>query len=382
MTADLPLPAPASTAPRDNPIRVMLVDDSAVIRSLMFQILATDPGITVSASAANGQTAIQLFRKTDIQVIVLDIEMPVMDGLSAIPKLLEIDPDVKIIIASTLTLRNAEISLKALELGAADYIPKPTTPRDISAEGDFKRELLAKVRSHGTRPRVHPRAVPTADHRLPVPQPVVAHAAPRKIVLRRPGLLRPQVIAIGSSTGGPQALFTLLRALPASLSVPIVITQHMPPTFTAVLAQHVERICGRPCQEAADGIVLSAGSIYIAPGDNHLLIEGTATKLIAHLSRAPAENYCRPSVDPMMRSLTEALGGRVLGIILTGMGSDGLAGSRKLVEAGGTLLAQDEATSVVWGMPGAVAAAGLCTAVLPLPELAPYVVQLFEKSVS
>lgn len=383
MTVESSFPASASNAPRDNPIRVMLVDDSAVIRSLMFQILATDPAVTVSASAANGQTAIQLFSKTDIQVIVLDIEMPVMDGLSAIPKLLEIDPDVKIIIASTLTLRNAEISLKALELGAADYIPKPTTPRDISAEGDFKRELLAKVRSHGNRPRTRARAVAAPDHRraiAPVPSPV-AHQ-PRKIVLRRPGMLRPQVIAIGSSTGGPQALFTLLRALPAKLPVPIVITQHMPPTFTAVLAQHIERICGRPCQEATEGGVLAPGHIYVAPGDHHFLIDGTAAKLVAHLSDDPAENYCRPSVDPMMRSLTQALGGRVLGIMLTGMGSDGLAGSRKLVEAGGTLLAQDEATSVVWGMPGAVATAGLCAAVLPLPELAPHVVQLFEKSVS
>lgn len=382
MTVESSLPASASSAPRDNPIRVMLVDDSAVIRSLMFQILATDPGITVSASAANGQTAIQLFSKADIQVIVLDIEMPVMDGLSAIPKLLEIDPDVKIIIASTLTLRNAEISLKALELGAADYIPKPTTPRDISAEGDFKRELLAKVRSHGTRPRTRPRTVAALDHRPVASAPVAVAHAPRKIVLRRPGMLRPQVIAIGSSTGGPQALFTLLRALPAKLAVPIVITQHMPPTFTAVLAQHIERICGRPCHEATEGGVLAPGSIYVAPGDHHLLIDGTAAKLVAHLSQAPAENYCRPSVDPMMRSLTQALGGRVLGIMLTGMGSDGLAGARQLVEAGGTLLAQDEATSVVWGMPGAVATAGLCTAVLPLPELAPHVVQLFEKSVS
>jgi two-component system chemotaxis response regulator CheB len=378
MTADLHLPAPASPAPRENPIRVMLVDDSAVIRSLMFQILATDPGIAVTSSAANGQTAIQLFQKSDIQVIVLDIEMPVMDGLSAIPKLLEIDPDVKIIIASTLSLRNAEISLKALELGAVDYIPKPATPRDIGVEGDFKRELLAKVKTHGARPRTRPRNVPVAGLRAPAPGP--APQAPRKIVLRRPGLLRPRAIAIGSSTGGPQALFTLLRGLPTALPAPIVITQHMPPTFTAVLAQHVERICGRPCREATDGTVLAPGSIHIAPGDHHLVIEGSSAKLTARLSQEPAENYCRPAVDPMMRSLARTLEGRVLGIMLTGMGSDGLSGAAKIVEAGGTMIAQDEATSVVWGMPGAVATAGLCAAVLPLPELAPYVVQLFEKT--
>ncbi len=357
----------------------MLVDDSAVIRSLMYRILSTDPAIYVAASAANGHTAIQLFRKADIQVIVLDIEMPVMDGLSAIPKLLEIDPDVRIIIASTLTLRNAEISLKALELGAIDYIPKPTTPKEIGDEGDFKRELLTKVRSHGARPRLRPRSVPAANVPVDLPAPLLKQA-PRKIVLRTPALQRPQIIAIGSSTGGPQALFTLLRGLPRTLSVPIVVTQHMPPTFTAVLAQHVERVCGRPCQEAVDGGVLKNDTIYIAPGDYHLLVEGTATRLVSRLVKGPPENYCRPSVDPMFRSVVQTLGSRVLGIMLTGMGSDGLSGSTRVIEAGGTMIAQDEATSVVWGMPGAVATAGLCSAVLPLPQMAPFVAQLFEKA--
>ncbi len=380
MTAELSLSAPAQPN-SDNPIRVMLVDNSAVIRSLMYRILSTDPAIRVSASAANGYTAVQLFRQADIQVIVLDIEMPVMDGLSAIPKLLEIDPDVRIIIASTLTVRNAEISLKALELGALDYIPKPTTRKEIGDEGDFKRELLAKVRSHGARPRLRPRAVPSANVPLR-PPPAVLKQAPRAIVLRKPGLQRPQIVAIGSSTGGPQALFTLLRGLPPTLSVPIVVTQHMPPTFTAVLAQHVERVCGRPCQEAVDGEVLNNDTIYIAPGDHHLLIEGTPTRLVGRVVDDPPENYCRPSVDPMFRSLVQTLGSRVFGIMLTGMGSDGLSGAAKVIEAGGTMIAQDEATSVVWGMPGAVATAGLCSAVLPLPQIAPFVTQLFEKAAS
>jgi two-component system chemotaxis response regulator CheB len=382
MTAELPLPASAQSASRESPISVMLVDDSAVIRSLMYRILSTDPAIRVSASAANGHTAIQLFRKADIQVIVLDIEMPVMDGLTAIPKLLEIDPDVRIIIASTLTLRNAEISLKALELGASDYIPKPTTPKEIGDEGDFKRELLAKVRSHGARPRLRSRSVPTSDAAAIALRAPLLKQAPRAIVLRKPGLQRPHIIAIGSSTGGPQALFTLLRGLPPNLSVPIVITQHMPPTFTAVLAQHVERLCGRPCQEAVDGVVLKNDTIYIAPGDHHFLINGTPTRLVGRVVNDPPENYCRPSVDPMFRSLVQTLGNRVLGIMLTGMGSDGLSGSASVIEAGGTMIAQDEATSVVWGMPGAVATAGLCSAVLPLPQMAPFVTQLFEKAAS
>lgn len=357
----------------------MLVDDSAVIRSLMHRILTSDPGIAVSGSAANGLTAIQLFRKSDAQVIVLDIEMPVMDGLSALPKLLEIDPDVKIIIASTLSLRNAEISLRALELGAADYIPKPTTRRDIAAEGDFKRELIAKVKSYGSRPRVRARGTPALETPVrDLPLPPAPRA--RRISLRRPAPVRPQFIAIGSSTGGPQALFTLLRSLPLSLNVPIFVAQHMPPTFTAVLAQHIERICGRPCQEAVNGQPVDASRIYIAPGDHHLLVEREGNKLITRLTQDPPENYCRPSVDPLFRSLARAMGPGSLGIILTGMGSDGLAGCNTVIEAGGTVLAQDEATSVVWGMPGAVATAGLCAAVLPLPELAPYVVQLFEKA--
>lgn len=378
MTADQPLLAPAQSK-SDSPVRVMLVDDSAVIRSLMYRILSTDPAIHVCASAANGYTAIQLFRQADIQVIVLDIEMPVMDGLSAIPKLLEIDPDVRIIIASTLTMRNAEISLKALELGAIDYIPKPTTRKEIGDEGDFKRELLAKVRSHGARPRSRPRAVPSATVPLR-PSPAVLKQPPRAIVLRKPGLQRPQIVAIGSSTGGPQALFTLLRGLPQTLCVPIVVTQHMPPTFTAVLAQHVERVCARPCQEAVDGGILRNDTVYIAPGDHHLLVEGSPTRLVGRVVDDPPENYCRPSVDPMFRSLVQTLGARVFGIMLTGMGSDGLSGSISVIEAGGTMIAQDEATSVVWGMPGAVATAGLCSAVLPLPQIAPFVTQLFERA--
>lgn len=379
MTTELPLQELAQSKSNDAPIRVMLVDDSAVIRSLMYRILSTDPAIRVCASAANGHTAIQLFRQADIQVIVLDIEMPVMDGLSAIPKLLEIDPDVRIVIASTLTMRNAEISMKALELGAIDYIPKPTTRKEIGDEGDFKRELLTKVRSHGARPRLRPRSVPSVDVPLR-PPPAVPKQPSRAIVLRKPGLQRPQIIAIGSSTGGPQALFTLLRGLPATLSVPIVVTQHMPPTFTAVLAQHVERVCGRPCQEAVDGGVLRNDTVYIAPGDHHLLVEGSPTRLVCRVIDDPPENYCRPSVDPMFRSLVQTLGSRVFGIMLTGMGSDGLSGSTKVIEAGGTMIAQDEATSVVWGMPGAVATAGLCSAVLPLPQIAPFVTQLFEKA--
>lgn len=374
---------PAPTVSADSQIRVMLVDDSAVVRSLMVQVLATDPTIKVAASAANGQLAVQLFRMSDIQVIVMDIEMPVMDGLTAIPKLLEIDPDARIIIASTLSQRNAEISLKAMGLGAVDYIPKPTSPLDIGVGGDFRRELLAKIKSHGARRLNQQRTRPAADPRARtlIDQRPAAQAA-SKIVLRQPGSLRPRVLAIGSSTGGPQALLSFLRDIPKTLGVPIVITQHMPATFTAVLAQHIERACGWRCQEGFDGAILSPGTIHVAPGGHHVVVEGNASKLTVRLTQTPPENFCRPSVDPMMQSLVKTVGGNVLAVMLTGMGSDGLSGFGKVVAAGGTVIAQDEETSVVWGMPGAVANAGLCAAVLPLAKLAPYVIQFIEKTKS
>ena len=382
MTTQISVPAASQAMPSESPIRVMLVDDSAVVRSLMVQVLASDPDITVAASAANGQLAVQLLRSSNVQVILLDIEMPVMDGLTAIPKLLEIDPKVKIIIASTLTQRNAEISLKAMGLGAVDYIAKPTSPRDIGLEGDFRRELLAKIKSHGMVRVKRPKPEPAADLRVratssPAPRPAQATSP---IALRKPGLNYPKVLAIGSSTGGPQALLAFLRNVPKTIGVPIIVTQHMPATFTAVLAQHLEKACGWPCKEGFDGAVLSPGTIHVAPGGYHMVIEGSSAQLTARLTQTPPENFCRPSVDPMMHSLVKAVGGHVLAVMLTGMGNDGLSGFRKVVDAGGTVIAQDEETSVVWGMPGAVATAGICAAVLPLPELAPYVVKFFEKT--
>jgi len=375
------MPATAAKITPERTIKVMVVDDSAVIRGLLQRIMATDPSIEVVASASNGQSAINMLRNHDIQVVVLDIEMPIMDGLSALPQLLEIDPDLKVIVASTLTQRNAEISMKALELGATDYLPKPTSPREINADGAFHRELLSKIHSLANRPRLRPRRVvaPAGAPSLPTARPAPAK---RPIVLRKAAAVTPAVLAIGSSTGGPQALFTLLRSLPKTLTVPVVITQHMPRLFTSILAQHITRNCGQRCAEAVDGEFLEAGRIFLAPGDRHMLIEPKNGRMAIRLTDDPPENFCRPSVDPMFRSLIAAFGAKVLGVILTGMGSDGLNGGKQLVAAGGNLIAQDEATSVVWGMPGAVATAGLCSAVLPLPDIAPYVANLLPKVAS
>lgn len=372
---------PATTPDR---VRVMVVDDSAVVRGLIIGMLGNDPQIEIVASVANGAIAVdRLSRSRDVEVIVLDVEMPVMDGLTALSKLLAIDPTVQVVMASTLTQQNAEISLRALELGAADYIPKPSS-KQLGGSADFHRDLLSKVKElaatrrrrlgpirSATQPGNSPKAVAPG----PVASSTVVPSAP--IALRPNGQIRPDIIAIGSSTGGPQALSAVLKEMCAEkLSQPIIITQHMPPTFTTILAEHLQRATGIHCAEAVSGEALVGGRIYVAPGDHHLLVEQGAGSVRLRLTRDSAENFCRPSVDPMLRSVARCYGRRGLAVILTGMGSDGLAGCRELVAAGGTVIAQDQATSVVWGMPGAVATAGLCSAVEPLSRIAARVAAL------
>jgi two-component system chemotaxis response regulator CheB len=340
------------------PARVLLCDDSAVIRGALARMLGSDKEIEIVAKVANGQEAVNAVRSVRPDVIVLDIEMPVMDGMTALPLLLRADAGVKVIMASTLTTRGADIALRALRIGAADYVPKPSSIGTVNDDG-FKRELLEKVKG-------------LARQRRRVAQPRVA------VALRPAPPMAARLLAVGSSTGGPQALFTLVQGLGRSLGVPVVMTQHMPPTFTPILAEHLTRIGVMPCSEARDGEPLSAGRIYLAPGDKHLLVEGNRSTLRARLTVDPPENFCRPSVDPMLRSAAAACEGRVLVAMLTGMGRDGLEGTKRVVEAGGAAVAQDEASSVVWGMPGAIAQAGLCTSVLPLPQIAPRLLEMLK----
>ena len=330
----------------------MICDDSAVIRGAIARMLEGEPDVRVVARAANGQMALDELKRTPVDVLVLDIEMPVMDGMTALPLLLRADPGLKVIMASTLTTRGADIALRALRLGAADYVPKPTA---VQGDVTFRRELVEKVRG-------------LARLRRRLIQPSRETTSLR---LRSAAIMSPRLLAIGSSTGGPQALFTLIQGLGKTLHVPVVLTQHMPPTFTAILAEHISKLGGLPCAEAKDGEAIQAGHIYLAPGDRHLLVDAGRSGLHARLTQDPPENFCRPSVDPMLRSAANACDGRVLVTMLTGMGQDGLAGTRRVIDAGGSAIAQDEATSVVWGMPGAVAQAGLCHAVLPLPRIAP-----------
>ncbi|MTJ80956.1 MAG: chemotaxis response regulator protein-glutamate methylesterase [Telmatospirillum sp.] len=367
----------------------MVVDDSAVVRGLITRMLEEDTGFSVVASVGNGQMALSALERYDIEVVILDIEMPVMDGLTALPKLLKADPDLQVIMASTLTLKNADVSLRALEAGAADYIPKPTSSREISGGPDFKHELIGKVRALGAaRRRVSRRGAPRPGAAPPPPPPspsaapaarqpagLYPHAGP--LTMRAASIEAPDVIAIGSSTGGPQALFSVLGAIKAgSLRQPILITQHMPPTFTTILAEHITRISGWTAAEGQDGEVIQGNRIYVAPGDFHMVVEVKGAEKVIRLNKNPPENFCRPSVDPMLRSIAAAWGRRVLTVILTGMGSDGLKGGQAVIGAGGTVIAQDEASSVVWGMPGAVATAGICSAVLPLPEVPQYILRM------
>jgi two-component system chemotaxis response regulator CheB len=363
----------------DQRYRVMVVDDSAVIRGLLTRALENDDQVRVICSAANGAMALRALDRNDVEIVVLDIEMPEMDGLTALPLMLKADPVLKVIMASTLTRKNAEVSMRALDLGASDYLAKPTSTTELNSATDFKRQLVEKVKALGATRRRQTGGAAPALRRVATPADIKP-AAERKPAGGTPFTLRPSapvtplpdIIAIGSSTGGPQALMKVLGDLKGGLGQPILITQHMPATFTTILAEHISRASGIKCAEGVDGEPIVGGRIYLAPGDYHMVVEGTNPKRVLRLNQAPPENFCRPAVDPMMRSIVRSYGSRVLAVILTGMGADGRAGCDEVVKAGGTVVAQDEATSVVWGMPGAVATAGLCTAVMPIGEIGSY----------
>ncbi len=346
-------------------LRVMLCDDSAVVRGALARILESDPGIRIVARVGDGQAALKALEAAPAadrpEVILLDLEMPVMDGMTALPLLLRREPRPVVIVASALTQRGASQTMAAMQAGASDYIPKPTAALGGMADPGFRAELLAKVKGWA---RMRNRAAPGAT------MGAAARSAARSATL---GMV-PRAIAIGSSTGGPQALAALVRRLPRGLRVPILLTQHMPPGFTAMLAQHLDSLGGPRCAEAVDGEVLQPGHLYVAPGDRHMLLtkRDAGPPRIA-LNTDPPENFCRPAVDPMLRSMVPIYGRDLLAIILTGMGQDGLLGCREVARAGGVVIAQDEASSVVWGMPGAVAKAGLPKLQAPPEALADHV---------
>ena len=368
----------------NDPFRVMVVDDSAVIRGLLTRSLEADRSIKVVASVGNGEIALKSLARYDVEVIILDIEMPVMDGLTALPKLLAAQPGLKVVMASALTRKNAEVSLRALQMGAADYVTKPSSKGELTSASVFQRELTEKVKAlaEATRRGGHKKAVQTSSTDTSAESPKASSRlyAGREISLRKGPTITPRIIAIGSSTGGPQALLEVLADITASVKLPILITQHMPSTFTTLLAEHIGRATGVPAAEAVDREPIQAGKIYLAPGDYHMAVESGDGGEHIRLNQNAPENFCRPAVDPMLRSMAPIYRAALLTIILTGMGSDGQKGSVDVVENGGTVIAQDEATSVVWGMPGAVATSGLCSAVLPLKEIGPSVRKMVMRS--
>ena len=379
--------APVST--RQDKLRVMVVDDSVVIRGMISRWIGAEPDMEVTASLRTGLDAVNQIERVNPDVAVLDIEMPELDGISALPRLLAKKRDLIIIMASTLTRRNAEISFKALSLGASDYIPKPESTREATAAETFHHDLIQKIRHLGARARrgssPHvPASQPLAPvldraREAPVRLATAPAAAPAAHLARKPfSMLAPRVLLIGSSTGGPQALMTLVAEIgPVIDRFPVLITQHMPPTFTTILAEHLARTSRRPAHEAVDGEIVKAGRIYLAPGGRHMRVVRHGTEAAIALDDGPPVNFCKPAVDPLFNSAIDVWQGGIMSVILTGMGSDGMRGGKEIVAAGGSVIAQDETTSVVWGMPGAAANAGICAAILPLNQIAPKLVRLF-----
>jgi two-component system chemotaxis response regulator CheB len=376
-------PAPIST--QQEPLRVMVVDDSVVIRGLISRWIASEPDMVVAVSLRTGLDAVNQIERVNPDVAVLDIEMPELDGISALPLLLAKKRNLIIIMASTLTRRNAEISFKALSLGASDYIPKPESTREPAAAETFRHDLIQKIRYLGAKVRrnvpasLAPSLAPVLDRtREPVSRPAPAPVVNPQLLRRAFSSHAPRALLIGSSTGGPQALMTLVGEIGAVIDrFPVLITQHMPPTFTTILAEHLARTSRRPAREAIDGEIVKAGQIYLAPGGRHMRVVRQGTDVEIALDDGPPVNFCKPAVDPLFSSAIDVWQGGVLAVVLTGMGSDGMRGGKEIVAAGGNVIAQDEATSVVWGMPGAAANAGICAAVLPLGQIAPKLVRLF-----
>jgi len=356
-------------------IRVMVVDDSAVVRGMISRQLGADPELTVVATAANGELALAELDRRPVDVVVLDIEMPVMDGMAALAEMRARHPTVKVVMASTYTRRNAEISLKALRLGAGDYVAKPET--GLGAAEAFQQELLAKVKALG---RARARAPQAPSASLP-PAPVAIVPAAPTLRPHTGKFVRPVVVAIGASTGGPPALLKVFEAIRGSVEQPILLTQHMPAAFTGPFAEQLARAGDRPCAEAVDGEPVLPGRCYVAPGGWHMTVEspGIGVPPVIRLNQDAPENFCRPAVDPMLRSIARVYGAAVVTLILTGMGADGAKGVDAIARAGGRIVAQDEATSVVWGMPGAVAATGLAETLLPLDEVGPWLVRISEQ---
>jgi two-component system chemotaxis response regulator CheB len=351
-------------------IRVMVVDDSVVIRRLVTHALEQDPEIAVVGVASNGAIALQRLPQLNPDVVTLDIDMPEMDGLEMLRHIRREYSQTRVIMFSTVTVRGAATTLEALSLGADDYVAKTSHERSLDRSMvRLRHELLPKVKQFfyrpGAIPDVFPQRQPKGDN-----QPWLCQKA----------ALKPKVVAIGVSTGGPSALASVLPQLPPEFPLPALVVQHMPPLFTRSLAERLHSICQLPVTEARHGDSVAPGRILIAPGDFHLRVVNNGTGSVVSLDQSSPQNSCRPAVDALFASVGEVYGGAAIAVVLTGMGRDGLQGAQILKAQGAKVLAQDEATSTVWGMPGAVVQAGLADKVLPLHQVAPEILRLVDRT--
>lgn len=339
-------------------IRVLIVDDAAVVRRLVSAALARDPALEVVGTAADGQMALSRVTELRPDVVLLDLEMPVLDGLQTLAALRKTHPRLPVIMFSRFTQRGVEATVQALTLGADDYVPKPGDGLDATT--CVEEILIPKIKLLGGRPRRSAELVPPA-----APAPPPAPARPARI----------EAVVIGASTGGPNALAELLPAFPDDWSVPLLIVQHMPPDFTARLAERLAERSRLRVREAGTDQPVDAAQAWVAPGDHHLVVRRDGGMVRLLLTRDAPVNSCRPAVDVLFRAAAEVYGAGVLAVVLTGMGEDGLRGCERIRAAGGQVIVQDESSSVIWSMPGAVARAGLAEAVLPLGQIAPEILR-------
>lgn len=349
-------------------IRVLVVDDSTVIRRLLSDSLSSDLDLEVAGTAANGKIALAKIPQVNPDVITLDMEMPEMDGITTLVEIRKLYPKLPVIMFSTLTQRGAEATLDALSKGATDYVTKPANVGSVmAAMQNVRDELVPKIKAFCP---WFAKCQPSTQTRSP------AFQAKQGDARKAPnGPTRIDIVAIGSSTGGPNALQIVLSRIPADFPVPIVVVQHMPPVFTKHLAERLNQLATLNVVEAKRGDALLPGGVWIAPGDHHMTLRRDATAMRIDLNQAIPENSCRPAVDVLFRSVSDLFGANVLSVVLTGMGRDGARGCEAIRNAGGKVIAQDEATSVVWGMPGAVARAGLADKILPLDKIADEIVR-------
>jgi two-component system chemotaxis response regulator CheB len=352
--------------------RVLIVDDSAAIRGVLRKIVESSDSLIAAGTASNGRLAVEQYRKVKPDIVIMDVEMPEMNGIDALKAIMDIDKTAKVLMCSTLTSRNASTTIEALRIGAVDYIQKPTSANELYTLDNFKNDLLAVIRSLG----FGVGALPSSSSAQSESQLLAGVPVNTSFSLKSmpPLHWKPKILAVGSSTGGPQALFTFLSSI-KNINLPVVITQHMPSAFTETLAKQITSQTGFQCIEARDGMLVEKGKAILAKGGTHLSFEKNEDhNLVAKLEDGPMENFCKPSVDVMLRSLAKFHPQEIMIAMLTGMGADGEKETTRLVNTNGAYcIAQNQETSVVWGMPGAVAKAGVCSAVLPLNEMGSWI---------